>query len=694
MRNGGTRRTSWVQGLALVVVLLVARPAAAVCVDNYAGQAGVTCFDDLGHLLGFLDDPDRQSPEFRILQARNGQDTLMPRHNQFFNACSLYSAAPVLEHLGYARFAPGDHATMAFTYVTSNSVESYRGFDYGWHGSPEHLVGPYLHYDALYRGIRRHWSPEDGYTVTTDTDIYGCGFFTGDVCANLGGSPRTTINSGTRACNDGSTYPIFDAGEEYGLCANPGDRYDRWLNAVSTGCGGGGCSCGVDATCGFTWFLNSVVADAQQIGGCNDARAVTPLNSTDQRRARDVIKAFVDNDVPLIVAVQNGGHFGILVGYGDLDSSGRPRMGIIADPVQKVYWTSDLTRWHTADRWSLSGIFPWNQHLDGGCEDGGWAHALDGSLPASMDICRMPAGWTAECVRRSYGVELVCADRFGGVERRYHTAVEDPFVVEEGLVRCDELHVRFADDQLSVASARLRRYRYDTVDGRWEQIASASPNSTSTYELGWNQAGEETTLVWDRSWPDRGALATDDNGGRYPSYRTTIELTLDGGPNMRIEVAPPETYGVTVLCGHDGGETAYAAEARKGTLAIDDALAADRLFFTEHADRSCDSVTVRANLGYGQVPFDAEIERQYFTTARGWRKANGSAPWGPDDVRVDFDGLTGFTVEFEWDAVWRDDYWLAADGVGSGSSYGDRRTIIRLLDAAGQPLRQIEVVPY
>jgi hypothetical protein len=62
------------------------------------------------------------------------------------------------------------------------------------------------------------------------------------------------------------------------------------------------------------------------------------------------------------------------------------------------------------------------------------------------------------------------------------------------------------------------------------------------------------------------------------------------------------------------------------------------------------------------------------------------------------DGLSGASARFTWDASWPDNSWLVASdvgsGSGSGSSRGDRKTNIRLLDGAGNIVREIEIVPY
>ena len=116
-------------------------------------------------------------------------------------------------------------------------------------------------------------------------------------------------------------------------------------------------------------------------------------------------------------------------------------------------------------------------------------------------------------------------------------------------------------------------------------------------------------------------------------------------------------------------------------------------FLYEYHDRSCDELKLRVNLGAESSVVSAMVQRMYYSTANGeWRPAQSA--WWPDHNRLVRDGLSGYTRELTWDDVWPDNYWMVADGVGSGSNYGDRKTVISLIDGDLNLIREIEVVPY
>ena len=54
---------------------------------------------------------------------------------------------------------------------------------------------------------------------------------------------------------------------------------------------------------------------------------------------------------------------------------------------------------------------------------------------------------------------------------------------------------------------------------------------------------------------------------------------------------------------------------------------------------------------------------------------NRNADRGPD-------ALTGYSRSLTWDEVWMDYHWLVAENVGSGSDYGDRKTVLDCTMAA------------
>ncbi len=89
----------------------------------------------------------------------------------------------------------------------------------------------------------------------------------------------------------------------------------------------------------------------------------------------------------------------------------------------------------------------------------------------------------------------------------------------------------------------------------------------------------------------------------------------------------------------------------------------------------------------------ATLQRMYYSATNGeWRPAQGL--WYPDRNAIVPDALTGYSRSLTWDEVWMDNHWLVAENVGSGSDYGDRKTVLRLYDGSMNPLREIEIAPY
>ncbi len=663
--------------------------ASGQCTGGYAASWGDTCFDDYDHLMDHMQDTERRERPFRMVRPRQGRDTAESPHNQFYNSCFFYSTAPILEYLGYSRFEAGSSFEQDFYYVDSDSFEIYENFDVGYHNSPEHLMSTFLTYEALNRGYSYEYNWPYGWTFETHPEIYWCGFFEDDDCGDLDNSPRTDLNTGSMPCGTVlGDYWIYEAGEEYGVCPTLGDSYEWWLNEVQLGCGGD-CDCTQDADCGMYWFLNEVmVGDARQ-GGCNDARPIDPGSSTDRNHARKIIRAFVDNNVPLLITVQDGGHFMTLVGYEGLTFSGLPQFAILADPVRKVLWRADLTQWDGTERWSINAIMPWNHHLDGGCDAGGWASELDATLPGHLDICTEPAGWTNSCIDRTFGTQVSFFDNNYAVGR-YQVFPGDTFVTEDTSLDADRVTVVHADPDVHVTDAQIRRYWFDESDDRWEGGTTYDADDIDYYSIGSGRTGIETHVTFDAVWPDDYWFVAQGLSWPYTQRRVKIELDLSDGSVQTIEVAPPETYGLTVEFDDNGTVRSYFSPPAANLTDIDGEPGLQQVY--ENYDRDADEVRLFVALGVDVDVDDAEIQRYYWGIYDEWLPLNSA--WFADDVDFTSRGLTGTEVEFTWDISWIDDYWFAGDYIGSGATYGDRLTVIRLLDSHGDVIRELEVAPH
>ncbi len=670
--------------IVLLITYMWSKDIQAECTDEYAPYACVTCFDTFDDIMSHL--RDQRSQNIRVVQLRNGRDTPMTVHSQYFNACFFFAIAPIIEYLGYSAFEHLGSFDVWMRYMNREGLQGY-SLDAGYYGSPEHLIAKYFTYDTIYRGL---WGGEG-------TDIYPCGFFADEPTIRC--SPedeiRLALNDDDLSCHSIGSYIIFNPGEEYGVCNDITNHFPAFLNRVSSGCNNWGeCLCAPDASCGMFWFMNRVLPEYTRIAGANDARRIYGNSYSNRQNARRIIKTFVENNMPLLVSVNRGGHYMTLVGWADLDEHGLPRYGIVADSVRKVYWKVDLLNWNENQRYSLDTIYPWNQHLNRGCESGGWAQELDSHLSASCQVCSNVVGTTEMEADPYYGIGLT----FVNDEREYvnyHKSVDDPFISESRNIYCDRVALRYVDGVNEVTYARIRRYWFNSDLNQWSVVSSYAPDELQHTPPMMGRQGTQNIIQWDRIWSDNGLVVANGLPGRYTKWRTAIELRLSSGNTKWIEIAPPETYGIRVECINDGRVVArYFSEAEHDTFKMSHAVNDKFVVFNEDRNLSCDSILVTMNLGYGTYVADAEIERQYYGSAGRWLKANSSAPWDPDRENNIFNGLTRTTKEFVWERAWPENYWLSARNVGSGSSLGDRKTVIRLKNSVGTILRTIEIVPF
>jgi len=711
----------------------VSSQSQARCDGDVAKFAGTACFDSVPQLLDYLlgDNPLRRNHTVRLVQPRAGRSTPMAAHNQFNAACFFYAVAPVIEYLGYSRFEHQGRYSLPMFYRARGGIQTFP-LEVGYQGSAEDLLGKYVNNETLVRTIEG----DEG------AEIYPCGFFDVELCQDPDdklppGSacdpekdPRQTLRlregdfppappqSDTRTqvpCFTATDYPYFRPGQEYGLCQNLSvsnpqatDRFPAFLNEVLGGCGGP-CSCDATARCGMYHFLNRALSIRENLAGASDARNIQPENwlsdsppspaeeTTQNKAARKIIRAFVDNNVPLLISSNGGGHHMPVVGYAHLDRDGLPEMAIAADSTRLVYWTVhlDTAFWHSNARWFPNGMTPWNQHLGRGCEPGGWAERLDADpqIPTAYRLCTMPAGAPLHVVEPRYGIRLVC-EREGRESIVLRTAVEDPFIADERTLACDRVTLRYADGVTEVSSAQIDLFGYDAARSAWIHQRSVRHDRVTQSSREPGRKGLVSTVVWDANWRGRHWLTSPG----IPDNRTraTISLTLDDGHVARIEVAPPSTYGVELQCLNDSRVTARYRAAPGEAFVLREPIfwvpGAQMTSFPDSHDRRCDAVFLRLALGSDDPATMAEIQRYYYTHRSGWQSAN--PVWRPNTSGEERVSLSGRSLWFRWDRVWPDDYWLVAKDVGSDATRGDRKTVIRLMDSRGLLVRQVEVAPH
>jgi hypothetical protein len=640
--------------------------------------AGGTLCDDFTQLMDFLQSEGRRNPEYRIVQARFDMDTVTPPHRQYSKSCYFFGVAPIIEHLGYTMFNPGGSYNYMFNYAAADGLKTHRSFNAGYYLSPEHLMAKSVQWESVYNRCEYDggwvcdpFPPSDG------VDSNWQGFYSD--------ATLTRINTRGASCAN-----RFAAGQEYGQCSDITSTYQAWLDAARNGCGGG--TCRPDADTGMFWFANQVLHND---AGCNDMRgfAPDPSDYTEKKHMRRVVKGFVDHDLPLLVSVRQGGHFMMLVGYFDLDSTGLPRQAILHDSSGSYRLASLTSNWDVYDNGSLRDLFPWNHHLDGACDAGGWAASLD-ALSDEFQLCTMPDGWSASCAQeRVFGTELICEDN-GSERSRYFAYDGDLFITETANTSCDTIKLRYADGERQIESVSIQRYWYSPNSDEWLGGSVYRPNLLTT-EYSSVHDSPTSVVEWDSAWPDNYWLVADGLSGTYTKRRSTVRMTLDDGSVKTLEITPPQTYGVELQCiDNTSVRSSYAYEADHGVFRVADTESfRDRQFFYEYNDRSCDEIKLRVNLGAALNVVSATVQRMYYSSANAeWRPAQSA--WWPDYNSLVRDGLSGYTHELTWGEVWPDNQWLVADGVGSGSTYGDRKTVISLFDGDLNLIREIEVVPY
>ena len=632
---------------------------------------GGTYCNDFAELMDYLQSDARRNPEYRIVQPRFGMDTVTPPHRQYDRACYFFGIAPILEQLGYTLFNPGGHYNYSFRYAASDGLKRLSRFDAGYYLSPEHLMAMSVYHESVFNRC-------EFFSGSWHCDPFGSAGFYSD-------SSKKRINTTGSPCSG-----RFDAGEGYGQCSNPAtDEYHAWLDATGNGCSGA--TCRPDADSGMFWFANQVL---QGEAGCNDMRSFTPDpgSSSEKKHMRRVVKAFVDHNLPLLVTVRQGGHFMDLIVDYDLESSGLPLKTILHDSSGHYRLASLTDNWNQHDNGSIRGLYPWNHHLDGACEAGGWAAELD-SLSTKFKLCTQPDGWSANCMqKRVFGAELICEDN-GSERSRYFAYDGDLFITETANTSCDKVKLRYADGEHAIESVTIQRFWYSRDTDTWRSGPVYRPDLQT---IGYSYLHDTPVSVveWDSAWPENYWLVADGLSGDYSKRRTTVRMTLDDGSTRTLEIAPANTYGLELQCIDNGRVTkTYRYEADHGVFSVADPAYRDLQFLYDKDNRSCDALKMRVNLGEEHSVVSARVQRMYYSSVNGeWRAAQPA--WWPDHNHLVSDGLSGHSHELIWDAVWPDNYWLTAERVGSGSSYGDRKTVISLLDGSLNVIREIEVVPY
>ena len=610
-----------------------------------------------------------------IIQSRHGQEILQSRHRQYGRACGIFSLAMVTEYLGFAHFTPGANDDWQFDYGSFAGAS----VNIGYFGSAEHLMAEIYDYETTL-DRKRPQEEKLGDYIFNNYSTTSCNRYLKD------------------GYNDEPVPPAYRGSHTtdlYGYCQSPTDRFPSWFNTIGTGCS----RCRYDEPRGIFGFLNQ-----RTLVGCNDADSfiVNADNLDDMRR---IIKAFIDHNVPLVMTSRAGQHFMVIVGYANLDDLDPPlpRTIIVSNPQltrdgnygnapggtqpgpRPKFWIfDDLDRLET---WTDKGsdvaayfanvhrIFPWNQHLNSGCEAGGWAAQLDNQL-SKVSLCTHPT--SLACTPQWFGYQVICLK--DGFHRKYHGFTEDMFITEPRNTTCDKIYIAYADgSNREVASTEITSYAYHGRQRRWIEGRTWPHNRRATSDY---VAGRATSIWWTSNWPAGNYWTAEGLDAPHTKRRVRLRLNLSDGTSKDIEIAPPQTYGVNVNCLRDG------AVHRNYFVEPDRRFFDNKIYIKESRNTTCDDVEMRVSLGSEREISGARITRyRYDVIRKEWSPINSK----PADTLTEIDtGLTGKSYDITWNQSWRDNYWWSAEGLALPHTKRKVELTLELMDGT---TRSISVVP-
>ena len=638
-------------------------------------------------LLTELEDQCYENSDYKLVQGRNREFEIGPAHNQYSRQCWLTSAQMIGEYLGYSMHVPDSHF-----YIYSPDYANY--IDVGYWGSQEHLL---VHHSKV----------APSYSTITLPNLYENNKTSQHSC----GANLDTSQEFKGAIFGGNTGANGDRLPDYGEC-NGSLTNETWAGFMTLGGEVG------DPINFKPWMLK------EPLMGCNDYHNEWEVESTpsheDQRDdARRIIKAFVDNNLPIIVRVSRG-HNNVVVGYADLWGDGLPDTAILADALTdkkhgdvKYRLLQNLHTpgaWDRGDKFSIDKIRPWHANLNMACEDGGWAKALDNEL-RTFSVCDSPepeASGDLVCApheNRYFGINIECWDN-GHLKHEFYATEENPFVTIGHNVTCDDFIVRYANanDTRRLDSAEVKRYRYNNGDDKWYAVTSYGANAREALVCGRHAAQSTVSLP---QWSSNSYMAAENLSNPYTKRRTTVDLSFDNGDHLYVELAPPRTYGVEIKCIKENSrDIEYWSEADKGMTwfvdysGLSSPYIAERQFIYSRANRTCADVELTLRLGANQSRFtpDATVTRYgYDISANQWQKMNLSAPWSPDSREIlspADTGLSGNTYRFRWQKAWPDNYRFVATNLGGTQPERKTRFDVEFNRFEDGPRRRIEIFPF
>ncbi|MEW6744934.1 MAG: hypothetical protein AB1486_19445 [Planctomycetota bacterium] len=311
-------------------------------------------------------------------------------HKQYGVSCGPSSLATVVDYLGISsrtirHFFPRDLTEQAYPRPVPSSRWDATAVDAGHHLSTEHIIYEAYHRDRELRPA--DWTPLQKPNILDAAGLLETADFTG---------LSETTAFGTQVPLDGEWFQIrYNIGRVTynSRTGTSGGWVQKWFAC------GGQAGTGADASDGLPWVANRYapwMPDAwpysTEIG---PDKAFVSLE-----HLKAVIRGFIDHNIPLVIGVENGGHFNVLIGYWDstagfyvytadpLDGWGRPFYS------KAMRWRRILVHPQAlaGQAGVITGIMPFGHSEAGYYGDDGWARRIDERF-GKATLC----GYLPEC---------------------------------------------------------------------------------------------------------------------------------------------------------------------------------------------------------------------------------------------------------------------------------------------------------
>jgi len=311
----------------------------------------------------------------KILKYRDGT-YVHAIHRQYPQSCGPASLAMVLRQMRIAKSRP-------HTLPRNVDCRGKGRVDVGYAGSMEHIMWIGYHRARLATG-RENWNADDPQFMSPEGDL------------NTDATERATSVHGPEGQMGYLSFGTIPKWLWHG--SGVGTGHDR------------------DAHNGLTGVMNYIVAGSTR-RATRDAMPLTAFgrNEHEVMAMRRIFKGYIDHDISMVLGIESGGHFNVVIGY-------RGRAGS-PDEAFHIYTAEPLDGWGRPEescpgRWRRMAVLKdhlfggratgdqlihqmvcWNHHLRGGCGPTGWARKIDrangndwlcGRLPPPADPLHDP----------------------------------------------------------------------------------------------------------------------------------------------------------------------------------------------------------------------------------------------------------------------------------------------------------------